>query len=100
MDTCVVATIVWVFAEMLRASKPIEEFCLLTVKQVAERLSCSAACVYALVASGELPVVRIGLKKGYRVDVRDLDAFVSGRKFRYRMGAPRVPRAKFKHLRA
>jgi excisionase family DNA binding protein len=83
----------------MRQAANTDDFCLLTVKQAAQRLCCSAACVYALVASGELPVVRIGLQKGYRVDIRDLDAFVSDRKFRYRPEAVRVPRAKFKHLR-
>ncbi len=78
----------------------IEEFRLLTIKEAAQRLSCSAAAVYSLVASGELPVVRVGLQKGYRVDVRDLDVCVSDRKFRYRPQAVRVPRPKLKHLRA
>jgi excisionase family DNA binding protein len=85
---------------MVRTSDITEVFCLLTIKQAAQRLSCSAACVYALVASGELPVVRIGLHKGYRVDIRDLDAFVSDRKFRYRPEPVRIPKVKFKHLRA
>jgi len=80
--------------------KSTEEFCLLTIKETAQRLCCSAACVYALVASGELPVVRIGLQKGYRVDVRDLDAFVSDRKFRYRPQVAQLPRPKLTHLRA
>ncbi len=84
----------------MRQTDSADEFHLLTIKQAAQRLSCSAACVYALVASGELPVVRIGLQKGYRVDIRDLDAFVSDRKFRYRSEAVRIPKAKFKHLRA
>ncbi len=75
-------------------------FCLLTIKQAAQRMSCSAACVYALVANGELPVVRIGLQKGYRVDIRDLEAFVGSRKFRYRAEAVKLPRTTFKHLRA
>lgn len=84
----------------LSEMKSTEEFCLLTIKETAQRLCCSAACVYALVANGELPVVRIGLQKGYRVDVRDLDVFVSDRKFRYRPKAVAIPRAKLKHLRA
>lgn len=77
-----------------------DDFCLLTIKEAAERLRLSESCVYKLVASGELPVVRVGLQKGYRVDVRDLDAFVSNRKFRYRPEPVRMPKAKFKHLRA
>lgn len=77
-----------------------DEFCLLTIKQAAGRLACSVAGVYALVASGDLPVVRVGVHKGYRVDIRDLETFVSDRKFRYRPSAAPIPRAKFKHLRA
>jgi excisionase family DNA binding protein len=85
----------------MRESQSTTEFCLLTVNEAAERLSCKAANVYALVASGELPVVRVGLQKGYRIDIRDLDAFVGSRKFRYKPEVSvRVPRVKFKHLRA
>ena len=36
----------------------------LTVKEVAERLKVSQACVYALVAQGRLPAVRIGVGRG------------------------------------
>ena len=79
--------------------KSTEEFFLLTIKETAQRLCCKRANVYALIANGELPVVRIGMQKGYRVDVRDLDAFISDRKFRYRPQAARVPRPKLKHLR-
>ena len=68
-----------------------EDFRLLTNKQAAQRLCCSAACVYSLIATGELPIVRIGPQKGYRVDVRDLDAFISDRKFRYRPETVRIP---------
>jgi excisionase family DNA binding protein len=74
-------------------------FQLLTIKQAAARLCCSVANVYVLVASGELPVVRIGCQKGYRVDSRDLDSFVTNRKFRYRQTVQISP-AKFKHLRS
>jgi excisionase family DNA binding protein len=75
-------------------------FYLLTIKQAAQRLCCSVACVYALIANGELPIVRIGLQKGYRVDARDLDAFINDRKFRYSPVAVQIPQTKFKHLRA
>ena len=77
-----------------------DEFCLLTVQQVAECLCCSEKNVYKLIAKGKLPLVRIGLEKGYRVDSRDLDAFVSGRKFRYQPEAIPMPKATLKHLRA
>jgi len=77
-----------------------EEFCLLTIKETAQRLRCKRANVYALIASGELPVVRIGLQKGYRIDARDLEGFVNDRKFRYRPQPARLPRPRLKHLRA
>jgi excisionase family DNA binding protein len=77
-----------------------DDVCLLTIKQAARRLCCSAACVYLLIAKGELPIVRVGLHKGYRVDVRDLESFVSDRKFRYRSEAvTKAGRTKFRHLR-
>jgi excisionase family DNA binding protein len=72
---------------------------LLTVKKAAARLGCSAANVYLLVANGELPVVRVGRLKGYRIDARDLDSFVNDRKFRYRVETARPPRTQLKHLR-
>jgi excisionase family DNA binding protein len=55
---------------------------LLTVKQAAERLCCSAANVYTLIETGALAFVQVGHRKGYRIDLRDLDAFVHDRKFR------------------
>lgn len=72
---------------------------LLSVKQAAARLHCSPANVYALVERGELAVVRVGKSKGYRIDLRDLDAFVGARKVRYVNESPKVPRRKLKHIR-
>lgn len=55
---------------------------LITIQETAKRLGSSVTNVYALVAKGELPVVPIGLRKGYRVDLRDLEQFIDQRKFR------------------
>lgn len=79
--------------------QPHHDWRLLTVKQAALQLGCSPANVYSLIERGELPIVRIGRHKGYRVDVRDLDAFVNGRKVRFRSAAPQLPRQPLKHLR-
>jgi excisionase family DNA binding protein len=50
---------------------------MLTVKQVADRLSVSATCVYQLLTSGKLPHHRIGLGRGtIRVSETDLSDYV------------------------
>lgn len=74
---------------------------LLTVKQAAERLSCSAANVYTLIETGALAVVQVGCRKGYRIDLRDLDSFVYDRKFRVQTASPVKPASptRLKHLR-
>jgi excisionase family DNA binding protein len=99
------ASVRWRFAEgvglhCMRTTDRDDDLLLLTIKQVAARLGCSMANVYLLVAGGELPVVRVGRFKGYRVDYRDLESFVNDRKFRYAAQAPRPARLKLKHLRA
>lgn len=72
---------------------------LLTIKQAANRLCCSAANVYALIETGVLAVVQVGRRKGYRIDLRDLEAFIQSRKFRYE-APPVTKRTKaLKHLR-
>jgi excisionase family DNA binding protein len=55
---------------------------LLTVKQTAERLNCCPSQVYALLRSGRLAHVQIGLGRqgGKRVDERDLEAFIRAAK--------------------
>lgn len=53
---------------------------LLTVREAAALLRCSATNVYSLIDSGEIPVVRVGNAKGYRIDPRDIDAFIQKRK--------------------
>ncbi|HEX6964099.1 MAG TPA: helix-turn-helix domain-containing protein [Lacipirellula sp.] len=80
------------------ANEPGDRLQLLTVKQTAARLCCSLANVYALIEKGELAVVRVGQQKGYRIDLRDLDAFVGERKFRFATAAPKPRRSTLKHL--
>lgn len=54
---------------------------MLTVKQVAQRLNCSSATVYALVDSGKLPVVKIGVRGGgMRIQLDDLQDFIESRR--------------------
>lgn len=74
---------------------------LLTVKQAAERLCCSAANVYTLIEAGSLAVVQVGHRKGYRIDLRDLDAFVHDRKFQLQspVHAKAPSSLRLKHLR-
>lgn len=72
---------------------------LLTVKQAANRLCCSAANVYALIETGRLAVVSVGKSKGYRIDLRDLEAFVNQRKFRFQTPRPVVPKTTLKHIK-
>lgn len=75
------------------------EWKLLTVKQAAAWLGCSAANVYALISTGALAVVQVGSRKGYRVDLRDLDAFVQQRKFCLQPAKAPPPKAPLKHLK-
>ena len=78
---------------------------MLTVKQVANELGVSAACVYQLVASGMLVAHRIGLRSGrIRVAEADLDHFIGGARNEKRPDQPaayigRKSRDAFKHLR-
>lgn len=74
---------------------------LLTVRQSAGQLGCSAANIYALINSGQLPIVRVGCCKGYRIDLQDIDAFISERKVQRAQPEPRSarPRPRLKHVR-
>ncbi|HVY10196.1 MAG TPA: helix-turn-helix domain-containing protein [Mycobacteriales bacterium] len=49
----------------------------LRLADVAEILNVSTAQVYALVRSGELPAMKVGGRGQWRVDPRELEAFVS-----------------------
>jgi len=73
---------------------------LLTIKEVAQLLGCSEANIYALKTAGELPFVQVGIRKGYRIDSRDLDAFIERRKTKSEVLPPRkVPVPRLKHIR-
>lgn len=57
---------------------PERELTLLTVQEVADRLKCSRALVYALCDKGKLPHHRLGLGRGtIRVSERDLATFLN-----------------------
>lgn len=49
---------------------------LLTLKEVAETLNASAAQVYALVRSGDLPAMKMGGRGQWRVDPERLEEYV------------------------
>src|SRR4051812_12544788 len=53
---------------------------LVTVKVAARILRASKSTVYNLCQSGELPTIAVGLKKGLRIDVADLEAFLARRR--------------------
>ena len=74
---------------------------LLTVKQAAQRLACSAANLYSLIEAGDVAVVRVGARKGFRIDLRDLEAFIAQRKVRFEARAPQLfpSRVAVKHLK-
>jgi excisionase family DNA binding protein len=80
----------------MQRTDPDSSFYLLTVNETAQRLGCSTANVYALIQSGELPVVPVGRRKGYRIDIRDLAQFADNRKFRC---MARVSETQPRHLR-
>jgi excisionase family DNA binding protein len=48
----------------------------LTLADVAELLSISAAQAYALVRTGDLPAVKIGGRGQWRVEVEQLEAYI------------------------
>lgn len=71
---------------------------MLTVKDVAQRLKCSIATVYALADTGKLPVVKIGARGGgLRILPEDLQSFIESR----RTGQAVMPlkEVTLKHLR-
>ena len=72
---------------------------LLTVEKVARFLGCSAANVYGLIDSGALPFVSIGIRKGYRIDIKDIESFIQDRKQHKSQQSSPAPRPKLKHLR-
>src|SRR5262245_61962687 len=73
-----------------------------TVKQAAIRLEVSAATIYALVASGKLRCVRVGVGRGtIRILAEHIDSFLSAAEPARRPQAPAlVPRpVRLKHIR-
>jgi excisionase family DNA binding protein len=52
---------------------------LLTFKEAAEALGCSVANIYNLRSRGEIAVVTIGAKKGYRIAKEEIERFVNAR---------------------
>lgn len=72
---------------------------LLTVSEAAIFLGCSEANIYALIASGDLPYITIGRRKGFRLDRLDLDAFIDGRKQQKAVTVLRPSRPKLKHIK-
>jgi excisionase family DNA binding protein len=57
-------------------SQPKIEPRLLTLEEVATYLSVSSSQAYALVRSGELPAVKLGGRGVWRVDRKQLDAYI------------------------
>jgi excisionase family DNA binding protein len=72
---------------------------MMTIKQVAEHLQCSSANVYSLINNGELPVVSVGARKGYRIDPQDLENFISRRKMQKEGERVNRPRPRLKHIK-
>lgn len=83
----------------MKPTSSAEDFHLVSVAQAAELLQCSEGNVYALIAAGKLVVTRVGRRKGYRIDVRDLAQFVDASKFRCleRIAVP--PPTKLRHIK-
>ena len=53
---------------------------LITIRQAAERLSVSTKTIYRRIKDGSLPVVKIS-EKDYRIDVKDLEAYIEKLKY-------------------
>jgi excisionase family DNA binding protein len=74
---------------------------LLSVSEVAERLGVSVACIYGLVASGDLLCYRIGLRRGtIRISEDQLLAYLNGTEqaSANMTPAPMRPKTSLKHL--
>jgi excisionase family DNA binding protein len=72
-----------------------------TVREIAERLKVSAACVYALTESGQLGCHRIGLGRGViRISEENLREYLDRCKARAAgETVPRRPRPRLKHIK-
>ena len=62
------------------ASQPQPEKRLLRIKPAATYLSVSPWMLRRIVASGDLPVIKLGDHAAWLLDVRDLDRWVEGHK--------------------
>lgn len=82
-----------------KQSDELEGARLISVAETARFLGCSEANVYALLDSGDLPYVLIGRRKGYRIDLRDLESFIERRKRKQAAAPVKVPRPRLKHIR-
>ena len=72
---------------------------LLTVKDVAERLSVSTSLVYQLVESGKLPVHRIGNGRGaIRFSPQDIETYLEECRVEKQAPATRQRRPRLKHI--
>ena len=73
---------------------------LLTVKDVAERLSVSSSLIYQLVESGKLPVLRIGNGRGaIRFSPQDIEAYLEECRVEKQAPATRQRRPRLKHIK-
>jgi excisionase family DNA binding protein len=73
---------------------------LLTVRDVAQRLNVSAACVYALVERRRIPHVRIGSGRGvirFRSD--DVEQYLTAQRVERDDAPARPQRVRLKHIR-
>lgn len=73
---------------------------LLTVREAARRLKVSEGCIYSLIASRQLPHIRVGCGRG-RIRIRedDLNGYLAERRVEKGDQTQRPPRLKLKHLR-
>jgi excisionase family DNA binding protein len=73
---------------------------LMTVKEAAAHLGCSTKNVYALIQQGLLPVIQIGIAKGYRIHSDDLAAFLRERRIQIETAKHiKPPRPRLRHIR-
>jgi excisionase family DNA binding protein len=82
----------------MNTESTVSEGCLLTVKEAAAKLRCAPATIYEQIRTGELIVTRIGRQKGYRIDSRDLDRFLTTRKFCYEPAVLQRAKPKLRHI--
>ncbi len=71
---------------------------LLTIKQAAEALGCCRNTVDNLITAGRLPYVQVGVKKGHRIDPKDLEDYIGAHKYRYAGPKPPAPKTQLRRL--